>query len=141
MASREVFLDTSGLYALVDRKDAHHPAARSIVERLLRGGRRLVATDYVLAETVNLANARSGTRVAVRVLDLIEQSAGIRIEWIGTSRFDSAKTFFRKHADHKYSFTDCTSFVVMRELKLSQALTTDHHFSQAGFDALLLSFS
>jgi len=141
MASREVFLDTSGLYALVDRKDAHHPAARSIVERLLRGGRRLVATDYVLAETVNLANARSGTRVAVRVLDLIEQSAGIRIEWIGTSRFDSTKAFFRKHADHKYSFTDCTSFVVMRELKLSQALTTDHHFSQAGFDALLLSSS
>jgi uncharacterized protein len=141
MASREVFVDTSGFYALVDRKDAHHPAARTIVEDLLRGGRRLIATDYVLAETVNLANARSGTRVAVRVLDLIEQSAGIRIEWIGTSRFDSTKAFFRKHSDHHYSFTDCTSFVVMRELKLSQALTTDHHFSQAGFDALLLAAS
>src|SRR6266567_4008690 len=89
MASREVFLDTSGLYALVDRKDAHHPGARTIVERLIRGNRRLVATDYVLAETVNLANARSGTRVAGRVLDLIEQSSGIRIEWIGNSRFDS----------------------------------------------------
>jgi len=89
-------------------------------------------------KTVSLANARSGTRVAVRVLDLIEQSAGIRIEWMGTSRFDLTKTFFRKHVDHEYSFTDCTSFVVMRELKLSQALTTDHHFSEAGFDALLL---
>ena len=141
MASREVFVDTSGLYALVDRKDAHHPAARAIVERLLRNGRRLVATDYVLAETVNLANARSGTRVATRVLDLIEQSTGIRIEWIGTSRFDFTKAFFRKHADHQYSFTDCTSFIVMRELKLSQALTTDHHFSQAGFDVLLLTDS
>ena len=141
MASREVFVDTSGLYALVDRKDSHHAAARAVVERLLRSGRRLVATDYVLAETVNLANARSGTHVAIRVLDLIEQSAGIRIEWIGTSRFDSTKAFFRKHADHKYSFTDCTSFIVMRELKLSQALTTDHHFSQAGFDALLLTDS
>jgi uncharacterized protein len=141
MASREVFVDTSGLYALVDRKDAHHPAARAIVERLLRDGRRLVATDYVLAETVNLANARSGTRVAIRVLDLIEQSTGIRIEWIGKSRFDFTKASFRRHADHQYSFTDCTSFIVMRELKLSQALTTDHHFSQAGFDALLLTDS
>jgi predicted nucleic acid-binding protein len=141
MASREIFVDTSGLYALVDRKDARHPAARTVVERLLRGGRRFVATDYILAETVNLANARSGTRVAIRVLDLIEQSAGIRIEWIGTSRFDLTKAFFRKHADHQYSFTDCTSFVVMRELKLSQALTTDQHFSQAGFDALLLTAS
>jgi uncharacterized protein len=137
MASREIFVDTSGLYALVDRKDAHHPAARSVVERLVRAGRRLLATDYVVAETVNLANARSGARVAIRVLDLLEQSAGIRIEWIGTARFDATKTFFRKNADHAYSFTDCTSFVVMRELKLTQALTSDRHFILAGFEALL----
>jgi uncharacterized protein len=137
MASREIFVDTSGLYALVDRKDAHHPAARSVVERLVRAGRRLLATDYVVAETVNLANARSGARVAIRVLDLLEQSAGIRIEWIGTARFDATKTFFRKNADHAYSLTDCTSFVVMRELKLTQALTSDRHFIQAGFEALL----
>jgi predicted nucleic acid-binding protein len=137
MANREVFIDTPGLYALVDRKDAHHIVARSAVERLLRAGRRFLATDYVVAETVNLANARSGSGVAARVLDLLEQSAGIRIEWIGAARFDTTKTFFRKHADHAYSFTDCTSFVVMRELKLSQALTSDRHFAQAGFEALL----
>jgi predicted nucleic acid-binding protein len=137
MASREVFVDTSGLYALVDRKDAHHAAARIVVERVLRSGRRLLATDYVVAETVNLANARNGARVAIRVLDLLEQSAGIRVEWIGTARFDMTKTFFRKHAGHAYSFTDCTSFAVMRELKLSQALTSDRHFTQAGFEALL----
>ena len=51
--------------------------------------------------------------------------------------FDATKSFFRKHADHAYSFTDCTSFVVMRELKLTQALTSDRHFTQAGFEALL----
>jgi predicted nucleic acid-binding protein len=137
MASREIFVDMSGLYALVDRKDAHHPVARAVVERLLRSGRRLLATDYVVAETVNFANARSGSAVAIRVLELLEQSAGIRIEWIGAARFDRTKGFFRKHADHAYSFTDCTSFVVMRELKLSQALTSDRHFTQAGFEALL----
>jgi predicted nucleic acid-binding protein len=137
MASREIFVDTSGMYALVDRKDAHHPAARAVVERLLRSGRRLLVTDYVVAETVNLANARSSSRVAIRVLDLLEQSAGIRIEWIGAARFDMTKAFFRKHADHAYSFTDCTSFVVMREFKLSQALTSDRHFTQAGYEALL----
>lgn len=47
------------------------------------------------------------------------------------------KAFFRKHADHAYSFTDCASFVVMHELKLSQAFTSDRHFTQAGFEALL----
>lgn len=137
MASREIFVDTSGLYALVDRKDAHHQAARAVVERLLLSGRRLVATDYIVAETANLANARSGTGVAIRLLDLLEQSTGIRVEWIGRTRFDMTKAFFRKHRDRAYSFTDCSSFVVMRELKLLQALTSDRHFTQAGFEALL----
>jgi uncharacterized protein len=67
----------------------------------------------------------------------VERSAGIRLEWIGPDRFNAAKAFFRKHADHGYSFTDCTSFVVMRELRLTEALTTDEHFAEAGFRALL----
>jgi hypothetical protein len=137
MAAREVFADTSALYAFVDRNDANHVVARDAVARLVVAGRRIVTTDYIIAETINLANARGGAAVAVRVLDLIEQSAGIRIEWIDPDRFDATKTFFRKHADHAYSFTDCTSFVMMRDLRLVDALTTDHHFVEAGFRALL----
>lgn len=137
MARPDVFVDTSGLYALVDRQDAHHAAARDVVARIVRGGRRLVVTDYVVSEAVTLAKVRASTRVALRVLDLVEQSAGIRIEWIGASRFDAVKAFVRRHVDHDYSFTDCASFVVMRELKLPQALTTDGHFREAGFEALL----
>jgi predicted nucleic acid-binding protein len=137
MARTEVFVDTSGLYALVDRNDGHHAAAREVLGRLLNAGRQLVVTDYVVAETANLANARGGSRVAVRALDLVEQSAGIRIEWIGPIRFEATRSYFRKYADHAYSFTDCASFVVMRELRLREALTTDGHFAQAGFEALL----
>jgi predicted nucleic acid-binding protein len=137
MANPEVFVDTSGLYALVEKNDAHHRTARRVVEKLLRSGRKLVLTDYIVDETTTLAKARSGKRVAARVLDLVEQSEGIRIEWIGSLRFEATTTFFRKHADHGYSFTDCTSFVVMKELDLSQALTTDKHFPEAGFHALL----
>jgi len=71
------------------------------------------------------------------VPDLVEQSAGIRIEWIESARFDKTKAFFRKHADHSYSFTDCSSFVIMRELRLTEALTTDRRFVEAGLRALL----
>ena len=137
MAAREVFADTSALYALVDRNDAGHSAARGAVAKLLAAGVRLVATDYVLTETVNLANARGGALVAHRVLDLFEQSVGIRLEWIGPERFDATKAFFRRHRDHSYSFTDCSSFVVMRELRLTDALTIDRHFAEAGFKVLL----
>ena len=137
MARGEVFVDTSGLYALVDRRDSRHAAACEIVTKLVKAGKRLVVTDQIVAESVTLANARSGAHVALRVLDLVERSAGIRIEWIGPVRFDATKAFFRRHADHGYSFADCSSFVVMRELKLRSALTSDGHFVAAGFDALL----
>jgi uncharacterized protein len=137
MAVRDVLADTSALYAFVDRNDASHVAARDAVTRILKAGRMIIATDYLVAESVNLANARGGTAVALRVLDLVEQSAGIRLERIGVDRFEAAKTFFRKNSDHRYSFTDCTSFVLMRELRLTEALTTDHHFVEAGFRALL----
>ncbi len=136
MAAGEVFADTPALYALIDRRDGNHPAIRAAVERVVKAGRFLVTTDYIVAETVNLANARGGRLVANRVLDLIEQSAGIRMEWIGVERFTRTKAFFRKHSDHNYSFTDCTSFIVMKEERISEVLTTDAHFREAGFKVL-----
>jgi uncharacterized protein len=86
----------------------------------------------VIDEAVTLAKVRGCALVAGRVLNLLERSQGIRIEWIGPDRFEATRAFFRKHADHSYSFTDCSSFVVMRELRLDQALTTDRHFVEAG---------
>jgi uncharacterized protein len=137
MAGRETFVDTSGLHALLDRNDTHHTVARDIVAALARQGSKLVVTDYIVDETVTLARARGSDAVALRVLDLIEQSAGIRVERIDAARFDATKAYFRRHADHAYSFTNCSSFVVMRELRLRQALTTDAHFVKAGFEVLL----
>ncbi len=137
MAGPDVFLDTSGFYALVDRRDGHHAAAAQAAARVARAGRRLLVTDYVVCESVNLANARGGSRLGARVLELLEQSVALRLEWIGEARFTATGAFFRKHADHGYSFTDCTSFVVMAELELREALTSDRHFLEAGFAALL----
>lgn len=137
MATSDLFVDTSGLYALIDRRDTHHRRARESVERHVRAGDMLVVTDAIVSETVTLARARSGALVALRVLDLIEQSAAIRIERINEPRFAATKAYFRKYADQAYSFVDCASFVLMRELRLKSALTSDQHFTQAGFGALL----
>lgn len=139
IARTELFLDTSGLYALIDRQDAHHAAARRLVEEGLRAGCRLVTTDAVVSESLTLARMRAGPAAALRVLDLLELSVGIRLERLTQARFDAAKAFFRRHTtDHSYSFVDCASFVVMRELELSVALTTDRHFLEAGFNAPLI---
>ena len=136
MAAREAFVDTSALYALIDRRDAHHPVMSERVRGLLGSRRRLVTTDYVVCEALNLANARAGHHVGTRILELIERSTAIRVEWIGSLRFEATKIFYRRHSDHRYSFTDCTSFVIMRELRISDVLTTDEHFTEAGFEIL-----
>ncbi len=64
---------------------------------------------------------------------MLEGSARLRWEWIGVARAERARVVFFRHRDKSYSFTDCTSFLVMQELKLRHALTTDTHFHQMGF--------
>jgi predicted nucleic acid-binding protein len=53
------------------------------------------------------------------------------------ARFSSVRAFFAKHSDQTWSFTDCVSFHLMKQLRLREALTSDHHFEQAGFVVLL----
>ena len=134
--ARDAFIDTAGWYALIDRRDSTHATTRETVEQLIHEGARLVSTDYVIDESCTLAKVRAGSRAALQLLDLVNGTAALDIEWIGADRFDRAEALFRKYRDQAFSFTDCTSFVVMRELRIEQALTTDRHFAQMGFQAL-----
>ena len=133
----EVFVDSSGLYALADHRDPARSRAERCVRQLLSAGRMLILTDYIVDEACTLAKTRAGGHGAMRLLDIVERSNAFRLLWIGGERFEAAKIFFRKHSDHDYSFTDCTSFVVMHELEIRKALTTDRHFAEAGFEILL----
>ncbi|HEX9563959.1 MAG TPA: PIN domain-containing protein [Gemmatimonadaceae bacterium] len=132
-----LFVETSGWYALIDRRDAWHANAAQQVATLLDARGRLVTTDYVVDESCTLARARAGCVAANRLLDVSKQTGALDWGWIGAERFARAEVCFRKHSDHGYSFTDCTSFVVMRELKLARVLANDAHFTQAGFEPTL----
>jgi uncharacterized protein len=136
-ASKGVFADTSFFFALVAKRDPAHQAAVDAYAKLLRAHGQLFTTDYVIDETLTLTKARINAQTALALLDRIEASEAVAMEDIAPERFVAAKTYFRKHADHGYSFTDCTSFVLMRELKITAALTTDRHFKEAGFEVLL----
>jgi uncharacterized protein len=137
MASKAVFGDASFFFGLAAKRDIVHEDATRTFSGLLRANRQIVTTDYVLDETLTLVKARTNPATALALLDRIESSRAIAVEFIHPERYESAKLFFRKHADHGYSFTDCTSFVVMRDLGITEALTTDRHFVEAGFKALL----
>ena len=134
--ARKMFVDSSGLYALADRRDSSHAQARERVGKLLESGTGLVLTDYIVDEACTLAKVRAGSDAALRLLEIVERSRAIEMLWIGIEHFEAAKAFFRRHADHGYSFTDCTSFVVMDKLRIRDALTSDHHFAEAGFRIL-----
>lgn len=137
MATSDVFMDSAGFLALWDAADEHHSTAVRVQSELARKRRRFVTTDYIADETVTLLLLRHSHAAAVDFLQSVERSEALRLEWIGPDRFVAASQFFRKHNDKDWSFTDCASFALMRELNIRDAFTTDHHFKQAGFVALL----
>jgi hypothetical protein len=122
--------------ACADGADPAHARARAARDAALAAGRLLVTTDYVVDETLTLLRMRLGLAAAEAWWSQIEASSRVRWQWVDAARAEKAHAVFFRHRDKEYSFTDCTSFVVMRELRLKEALTTDRHFRQAGFQAL-----
>lgn len=84
----------------------------------------------------SLIRIRLGPNAADRWWRQIDGSPRLRWEWIDSGRFERGRLLLFQYRDKDFSLTDCTSFVVMRELRLTQAITTDRHFHQMGFQML-----
>jgi uncharacterized protein len=133
---KALFVDTAGWMACADAADPAHGPARASRDAALEAGHLLVTTDYVVDETLTLMRMRLGVSAAEAWWTQVEGSARVRHEMIDTLRAEKARSLFFRHRDKDYSFTDCTSFVVMRELRLREALTTERHFRQMGFSVV-----
>ncbi|MEK6608585.1 MAG: PIN domain-containing protein [Myxococcota bacterium] len=134
---RAIFIDTWAFRALADGADPSHAAARDLDQRLVEAGVARVTTDYVLDEALTGLRARGGRPVAVAFLDQVDALVAARrmsVERIGEARFRAAGAVFRRLDLPRLSFTDCTSFVVMREEKIAWAFTADAHFDRVGRD-------
>lgn len=134
----EIFVDTSGYYALLVRNDNMNKKAASTFRKAAKEKTRFVTTDYVLDEIATLLNARGHGYLISELFTGIFTSKACRIAWMDQDRFLKTRKFFIKHLDHNWSFTDCFSFVVMKELGLTEALTKDRHFQEAGLHPLLI---
>ncbi|MDQ3703089.1 MAG: PIN domain-containing protein [Chloroflexota bacterium] len=133
-----VFLDTAYVYALLYTRDRWHAAARAWEQRLAVGRRRLLTTEFVLAEIADgLAALRFRTH-AVQAIDTLRSSPLVEVVPASSVLFAAALERFRARSDKDWGLSDCASFVVMEAHDLSEALTTDDHFVQAGYRALLL---
>lgn len=128
------FLDTACVLGLVLEDDEVHP---SCIEWQMMAEGGFVTTDYVIWETVNSLSDHRVRAMAGALVD--ELRSGNDVEIIPASRdlMDAGLALFRSRPDKDWSLTDCISFVVMEERGMTDALTSDHHFEQAGFKALL----
>jgi len=131
----DVFADTVFWLALVVRQDAHHARAHAWAQRI-RG--RITTTSAVLFETAN-ALARPAWRTnGVRLINHIREREDVEIVNVDADLFDRGWKLYCDRTDKSWSLVDCVSFLVMQERSLTTALTTDHHFEQVGFRAVLL---
>jgi len=135
---REVFADTAYWIALTNPIDQYHQAALRISVRLKEA--RIITTDAVLTEYLN-AFADKGVRLrqaAVSSVDAILSNPTVRVLPQSRKSFIKAFALYRSRLDKGYSLTDCLSMIVMRERRIPDALTTDRHFEQEGFIALMI---
>jgi len=137
MASNEVFLDAAYAIALSVSNDQRHEQAMALRAELKLAPKRLVTTRAVLLEIGN-ALAKSRYRAAaIQLLESLERDPNVEIIPMSEELYDRAIRLYRDRLDKEWGITDCVSFVVMQDRGLTSALTTDEHYQQAGFRALL----
>ena len=127
-----VFIDTSAVYALINRFDANHAAAKARLRVLKKTRTEPVLTNFIVAECHALLLSRMGGELARRWL-LNNQW---RIERVLASDEERAREIIASYTDKDYSYTDATSFAVMERLALRRAFTFDRHFEQHGFEPI-----
>lgn len=136
-----IFVDTGGWYASEVEDDNHHLQARNFMKKELASNTygMLVTSDYVLDETITLLRTRKGIKAAASFVNKIRNSKSLQVVWIGNDIFDNAVQELSKYDDEKdqdLSFTDCTSFSIMKVLSIADAFAFDSHFRKAGFNIL-----
>jgi uncharacterized protein len=135
-----MFVDSALLVARYDRDDKFHGRAKGLLETLSAdpGQRiRLILNDYIFDEVVTTLLYRTRRhKVAQMAGEILRRSRTAEILPVPRALVEKAWALFSSRPDKLWSFTDCVSFVLMKDLRLTTALTFDHNFEEAGFAVL-----
>ena len=112
-------------------RDAHHGAATALLR--MHADQSLLTTNHVRGETWTFVRRRAGHRAAVRFLDDLERSMRIEVAPVDEDLESEALRWLCRHDEREYSFVDATSFAVMRERRIGEALAFDGDFAAAGY--------
>ena len=124
-----VFVDTGAWFACFVRRDPDRAVA---TDWLKQNREPLITTDYVLDELLTLLRLRESHQVAVAAGEMLWNEEIAVLERIGRKDLAQAWSVFRQYRDKQWSFTDCTSKVVIQRWSLERAFAFDHHFEQFG---------
>ncbi|MGB9920096.1 MAG: type II toxin-antitoxin system VapC family toxin [Moorellales bacterium] len=122
-----IMVDTSAWYAICDRTDKNHPRASDFFARVAET-EALATTDFILAETRALLNARLGRTAAITFWQTLRE-ADVPVFCIRESDLEAAWRILQSFRDQTFSLTDCTTFAVMERLRLERVFTFDRHFA------------
>lgn len=126
-----------GWYSLFDKNDAWHKRAKELMLVFSNQRRPLCTSDYIIDETATLLLVRGASHLLPSFFERVNHSKALKTVAVSQSLFAETVDYFLKHRDQGYSFTDVTSFLLMRNLKIKEAFTHDHHFTKAGLQTLL----
>ena len=125
-----VFVDTGAFIALTDADDENHKAAKTFYRSAIEKGARFITTNFVVCETINYLRARVSYNVAVVFRESLKKSGIVETVNIIPPMEEAAFSIFKLYSDKDFSFTDCTSFAVMKSLRIGNAFAFDRHFEQ-----------
>ncbi len=130
MMSQELFLDSSALFAFVDRDQK---SGATVVSYLKEIRRPLITTNLIFAESLSLITKRLGKKVGIETGLTLRKSEFARVITLDEAIRDEAWALYQKYQDKDFDFIDATSFIFCRRRKINEVLTLDRHFQQMGF--------
>jgi uncharacterized protein len=136
-AMNNVFLDTAYAIALSSKDDTYHGVALQLADQLEKNSTHLVTTRAVMIEIGNALAKLRYRDAAIRLLQAMEVDPQVEIVSVTEELYARAFMLYRQRLDKEWGLTDCVSFVVMIDRQMNDALTTDVHFTQAGFRPLM----
>lgn len=132
-----IFLDASGIVALLNKSDQLHIQANAVYQRFRASWYRFLTTDIVLMEVGNVLSQPAFKRAVNVYIETLRQSRKSSVIYTNEVDFTAGLQRYGKYADKDWGLSDCVSFEVMRQYSCTQVFTNDHHFTQAGFAILL----
>ena len=134
-----LFVDTSGWASFFIQDQPHYPHALEQLSLARTQNHQIITTNYIIAELVALLDSplRQPRNRIFEIINTIKSRPYIQILHISESIDHSAWDLCQKRPDKPWSLVDCSSFIIMQQLNIQTALTTDRHFEQAGFTRLL----